>query len=298
MSEMDAEMAFLATQKAEYNPAGDYSAYDPERPGSAEEEEEEEYDPEPQPTRSPSANSASMPVSAADTPPEQHPTEEALKPQLSEAVAAAPSPQKLPRTKGGFVDESEDDEDEVPVTNAKAGTALLNAPGVSESPKRSATLSPSNAQNQQHNLPSFSVQNQGVPGVLPSAVAVPDSVSASAPVPNGSIPVPLSSTKHDHLNVASAHQSTVSVTNVSESLPKSRLPQDKIGILEDRIAEDPRGDTEAWLALIDEYRKRQKFDEARATYDDFFKVFPTAVRMVPSGDEFANMVRVSNGLSM
>jgi len=50
-----------------------------------------------------------------------------------------------------------------------------------------------------------------------------------------------------------------SVTMPASSLPtvnapKARLPHDKIGILEDRIAEDPRGDMEAWLSLISEHR--------------------------------------------
>jgi len=61
------------------------------------------------------------------------------------------------------------------------------------------------------------------------------------------------------------------------SLPKARLPQDTTGLLEDRIKEDPRGDIDAWLALISEHRKRNKLDDARAVYDRFFKVFPQAV---------------------
>ncbi|KAF1950227.1 hypothetical protein CC80DRAFT_578528 [Byssothecium circinans] len=279
----------------EYNPAGDYS-YDPEQPepADADAEDEEEYDPEAAGVRSPSAQSASMPESAANTPPPA--ADDALKPQPAEA-SAAPPPTKQPRTKGGFVDESEDDEDEVPVTGAKTGAALLNAPGVSvsDSPKRSATLSPSNAQNQQQqNVPSFHIQNQGVSGLVPSPVAVPDSVPS---VPNGSTPAP--DAKPAHLNVASARQSTAPVTPVPTSLPKSRLPQDKVGIFEDRIAEDPRGDMEAWLGLIDDYRKRHKYAEARATYDEFFKVFPTAgeqwveyANMETSLDEFTLVEKI------
>jgi len=61
------------------------------------------------------------------------------------------------------------------------------------------------------------------------------------------------------------------------SLPKARLPHDTTGILEDRIRDDPRGDLEAWLALINEHRKRNKLDDARAVYERFFKVFPQAV---------------------
>ncbi|KAL9596178.1 MAG: hypothetical protein Q9219_005964 [cf. Caloplaca sp. 3 TL-2023] len=62
----------------------------------------------------------------------------------------------------------------------------------------------------------------------------------------------------------------------STVVPKARLPHDKIGILEDRIQDDPRGDMDAWLNLVDEYRKRGKIEEARATYDRFFVVFPAA----------------------
>ena len=62
------------------------------------------------------------------------------------------------------------------------------------------------------------------------------------------------------------------------ALPKARLPHDTIGILEDRIKEDPRGDMDAWLSLIGEFRKRSKLDEARAVYERFFAVFPAAVR--------------------
>jgi cleavage stimulation factor subunit 3 len=61
------------------------------------------------------------------------------------------------------------------------------------------------------------------------------------------------------------------------SLPKARLPHDRVGILEDRIKEDPRGDLDAWLSLISEHRKRNKLDDARVVYERFFKVFPSAV---------------------
>lgn len=63
--------------------------------------------------------------------------------------------------------------------------------------------------------------------------------------------------------------------------PKARLPHDTIGILEDRIKDDPRGDKEAWLDLISEHRKRGKLDEARKAYERFFEVFPSAVS-IPS----------------
>lgn len=61
------------------------------------------------------------------------------------------------------------------------------------------------------------------------------------------------------------------------TIPKARLPHDKIGILEDRIKDDTRGDLDAWLSLIDEHKKRGKLDDARSVYERFLAVFPSAV---------------------
>lgn len=63
----------------------------------------------------------------------------------------------------------------------------------------------------------------------------------------------------------------------SSAAPKARLPHDKIGLLEDRIKEDERGDLDAWLTLIEEYKRRGKLDEARKVYERFFGIFPSAV---------------------
>lgn len=277
-------MAFLEAQGQEYDPAADFSL----APGQAdqdddeeEEEEEEEYDPDSafpdaqEETRSQSAQPVAMAESATNTP--QTAAENTLKAPPIE-TSAAPTPQKQPRTKGGFVDESEDDEDEVPAAKPKAGSALLNAPGVSESPQRSVTLSPNNTHAPQA-MPSISAQDPGVPAVKSPQVAVSDTISlASATVPNGGTPA-LDATKtgaSDNLKTAPS-QAQVPATSVTASLPKPRLPQDTVGRLEDRIAEDPRGDMEAWLSLIDDHRKRHKFDEARAVYERFFQVFPSAV---------------------
>lgn len=58
---------------------------------------------------------------------------------------------------------------------------------------------------------------------------------------------------------------------------RKRLPQDLVGQLEDRIAENPRADIEAWLSLIEEHKRKGKFDDARSVYERFFLVFPQAV---------------------
>lgn len=61
------------------------------------------------------------------------------------------------------------------------------------------------------------------------------------------------------------------------SAKRKRLPQDKVGQLEDRIALDAR-DADAWLALIGEHQAKGKISDARNTYERFFKVFPDLVR--------------------
>lgn len=63
----------------------------------------------------------------------------------------------------------------------------------------------------------------------------------------------------------------------SIAIPKVRLPHDRVGILEDRIKEDPKGDLEAWQNLIGEHRKRGKIEDARKVYERFLAVFPSAV---------------------
>ncbi|KAI0195051.1 hypothetical protein F4808DRAFT_331915 [Astrocystis sublimbata] len=60
---------------------------------------------------------------------------------------------------------------------------------------------------------------------------------------------------------------------------KSRLPADVAGMLEDRIKEDPKGDIEAWFALIDEQKRRHKIDDIRTTYQRFIEIFPQAAEI-------------------
>jgi cleavage stimulation factor subunit 3 len=65
-----------------------------------------------------------------------------------------------------------------------------------------------------------------------------------------------------------------------QSAKRKRLPQDKVGQLEDRIALDAR-DADAWLALIREHQTKGKISDARNTYERFFKIFPDLVSPFP-----------------
>ena len=85
--------------------------------------------------------------------------------------------------------------------------------------------------------------------------------------------------------------------------PKARLPHDKIGILEDRIKEDPRGDLDAWQTLINEHKKRAKLEDARNAYERFLTVFPSAVcggtyPLLLSAALLTFFPRLKNGLHM
>ncbi|KAL5121168.1 mRNA 3'-end-processing protein rna14 [Pleosporales sp. CAS-2024a] len=273
----DAELAFLNAQQNEteydpatlYQPAGD-DEYDPAN----------DYSPAPQ-----SERSVSMPASAGNSPAAAADGEGelSLEPQPAPAStepAAAPAPAKQPRTRGGFVDESEDEEEESVEQPKSAVSVLLSAAGPTESPQRSFTNTPNNTL-APPDVQLHSAQDQGASSLLSASVAVHESVpSLASPVPNGTTPLPdvAMNGAPGGFNVASGRQSTAPVTPVptSAALPKARLPQDRIGILEDRIAEDPRGDTEAWLSLIEEHRRRHKHDDARSAFDRFLKVFPTA----------------------
>lgn len=275
----DAEMAFLDAQKDEYDPTRTY------QPDEAADDDQEEYDPAGDFSVQVSEHSTPAPESASQTP-QVGEGENGLKApagQESAEASAAPTPSKRPRTVGGFVDESEDEEESA-VQLSAANTALQNATGTAETPQRSITNTPNNT------LPNpdvqlHSAQDQGSASFSASVTVNEPAPSVAFSVPNGSTPVP-DATKlsgaPDLLNVASARQSATPVTSVtpvpsSSSLPKARLPQDRVGILEDRINEDPRGDIEAWLSLIDEHRRRHKHDDARAVFDRFLALFPSAV---------------------
>ena len=272
----DAELAFLEAQAGEYDPSAGY-AMDEASGG------QDEYDPAGAYSPQASIKSESMPESEANSPPLATPdeAEDALESHPAPAsvdVSAAPTPSKRPRTVGGFVDESEDEEEEPALQQQAANIALLHASGAAESPQRSFTSTPNNTLSNTH-VQSHNAQDQDT--VSSSASVTVNELAPSIPstLANGNTPVP-DSTKTG----ASAQPSTAPVPSTSTaSLPKARLPQDRVGILEDRIAEDPRGDIEAWLSLIEEHRRRHKHDDARAVFERFFKLFPTAVGTIHPG---------------
>lgn len=164
-----------------------------------------------------------------------------------------------------------------------------SADGAVQTPQSSAVRSPSSAPNgvashvQSHNNVSLSkLPDANQPGL---AQSVPQS-DPSVPN-NGREALPESTT--ETVTPAPAAQASDTKTSAEDktqavpsvAFPRARLPQDRVGIFEDRIQEDPRGDMDAWLGLISEYRGRGKIEDARATYERFFTVFPAAVSLWP-----------------
>jgi cleavage stimulation factor subunit 3 len=192
--------------------------------------------------------------------------------------------QNQPRTKGGFVVDDDDDEDDEEDTrdildvyetldeseaDAKASASgpqsLLNSSSTAPVPLHDAVQTPVLA----------NTVSNSAPGVLPPSVTVPSS-DVVAQSRNAVTPLQIAPTLQTNVvpipdNVNAAPTSAA---------PKARLAHDTIGILEDRIKEDPRGDLAAWLELIDELKRRNKKEEVRRTYDNFFNVFPLAVSYV------------------
>ncbi len=164
---------------------------------------------------------------------------------------------RKPKTVGGFIADDSDEEYDAstPVQQAGGLQPSANAPNraISHSPlQNSVTL---------QDLPT-TPKNQGDSKAAQSSYTLPVNSSVTGVA---SLPAPI------------AQVLTSAAPAQGVSLPKARLPHDRIGLLEDRIKEDPRGDIDAWLSLISEHRKRNKLDDARAVYERFLKVFPQAV---------------------
>lgn len=112
-------------------------------------------------------------------------------------------------------------------------------------------------------------------GITPVPVQATDSsadLSSSVVSNNAQLQSALTS---NGLGTISTDQTSVDPLS---ALPKSRLAHDVVGMLEDRVKDDPRGDTAAWLELIEEYKSRNKDDLVRKTYERYLEIFPLAVR--------------------
>lgn len=191
-----------------------------------------------------------------------------------ESIADPPPKPQQPRTRGGFEvdDDDEEDEDqqddgtdEVDVYDpAAAVEADVSTPVLDETPINRQSQSP--------------IERNGITPVSAQPVGSPAGVSPSHLQSGSSLPpadAEISATAASEIKPPASPAPLPS--NVNGTLRSSRLPHDTIGILEDRIKEDSRGDPDAFLDLIQEYKNRNRQDDVRAVYDRYLAVFPNDV---------------------
>ncbi|KAI9370099.1 hypothetical protein BJX61DRAFT_544953 [Aspergillus egyptiacus] len=285
MAEDEAEKAFFQAQamnadSMEYNGAEDQDAnasesddYDPSSTL------QEQYPGPSEDIRSSEIRSSEQTPVAQETDPGQqtsgaYPSQTPSRPD-SQASTSVPNPaasvQPKTRTIGGFVVEDEDEED--------TGDAEYEPPavlGVEDMNTIPSQPVPGNAI-EATSTPDVSLDEAAQDSA--SAKNVPISSLSSVPVASkndGSTPLGQNLyNSRTSLQAENLRESaTATPTPESPSVSKGRLPHDRVGILEDRIREDPRGDIPAWLELINEHRGRNRIDSAREVYERFFKAFP------------------------
>ena len=171
---------------------------------------------------------------------------------------------RKPKTVGGFLADDSDEDESDSSSSVHISTGLQ--PAAPNTLNRTISPSPLHVSVTPYDLQS-PIQNQGD---SQKGALSPNTLSVNPNATGGASTLQAPSAQA----LMSAGPST---SGQNASVPKGRLPHDKIGILEDRIKEDPRGDLDAWRSLISEHRKRNKFDDAAAVYERFFKVFPQAV---------------------
>lgn len=171
--------------------------------------------------------------------------------------------QAASKTRGGFELDDEDDHD-VTFEDVQEDDVYDNIAtevnGSASNGDQDALDRPSKSPAQENGMTPVPVQATASPANLPSSV-VSNIAQTQSVATNGQAPTDQSST-----------------ADLPSVLPKSRLAHDVVGMLEDRIKDDPRGDSAAWLELIEEYKSRNKDDQVRRTYERYLEVFPLAVR--------------------
>ncbi|CAN8104785.1 unnamed protein product [Discula destructiva] len=161
-----------------------------------------------------------------------------LKPTPEPTAESAPAPKRR-KTAGGFLvgdSDSEDDQVPTPVSNAVPSQPTQAPQSFPQSPRRTSISAPQ-PEEAVSTVPSSSQAN--------NAPAILDAVPAE---PSADVPPPFADS--------------------------ADAPYDVITALEQRIKQEPRAATDAWLDLIAELRRRNDTDALRDVYERFLAVFP------------------------
>lgn len=177
--------------------------------------------------------------------------------------------QSVPKTRGGFEVDDDGDDQELPIEDGQDDDddvydplVFLDTNGAASAGDQVSLDRSPKSPTQENGLTPTPAQAIDSPANFPSSL-VSNAVQSQNYTASNSL-------------VFSEHLSSADAPSV---LPKTRLAHDVVGILEDRIKDDPRGDTTAWLELIEEYKNRNKVDQVRQTYERYLEVFPMAVRL-------------------
>ena len=203
-----------------------------------------------------------------------------MSPSLTQSLHA-PIPTQLSETREGFERDEDELEDEDRNTDTfdiydgsingseeKAAQVVSSSDVAVDSPA-SAKQANGVAENAHSHGASTSASEVVSSNALLTNVVPPQRAASSTPLPAANEPpIPASSIPKSVTNLSASTASTAS---------KGRLAHDIIGILQDRIQEDPRGDVDAWLQLVEEFKSRNKDDDVRKTYDELLKLFPLYV---------------------
>lgn len=186
------------------------------------------------------------------------------------------SAQPQTRTISGF--DVEDDEDEDELDNEEADYEPPAVLGVDDSNAMPMTMSEDPiSENQNHTT------SPDVPSHLQPSASVLDVANSSySPAPASNIDPSVSASLQWAQNPSMQNSTIPTPVPDSPSGWKGRMAHDRVGILQDRVDEDPRGDIPAWLELIAEHRARSRLDSAREVYERFLKEFPVAVSLRPA----------------
>lgn len=197
--------------------------------------------------------------------------------QMSTSVPpTGTSAQPQTRTIGGF--DVEDDEDEDEADNEEADYEPPAVLGVDESNAMPMTMSEDPISENQNHTTSPDVSSH-----LQPSVSVQDVANSSySPAPVSNIDPSVSASLQWAQDPSLQNSTVPTPVPDSPSGLKGRMAHDRVGILQDRVDEDSRGDISAWLELIAEHRARNRLDSAREVYERFLKEFPMAVSLRPA----------------
>ena len=314
MAGLDAEAAFLSSMQDANDAEGNYEPTGADNEQQADSSAEEEYDPSQalqdvsssfhitystvpppstdalvQETEQSTSASATNPIASPSMPvtsgPRQSPPSvpTMLNPSRTASRASVQSTNQailnMSQTNGGSV-RVDAEAGELATKPSANGVVQVGGDNLG-SVQRSISHTPIKQLSTDVSIPN-AAQDKGASGVLQNGVAdtVPNFATVipgtGAATHENNTDQPSQTLPPSQANVPQA-STTDSVATPISAAPRARLPHDRIGILEDRIRDDPRGDMDAWLSLINEHRRRSKLDDARQVYERFFAVFPSAV---------------------